>query len=130
MFGKRLALKTKVIKSYSYAHKRSKPNSNVEQTPYAINVDIHQGLCVGSVTGLMQGWPNVLARGSNSRLSGHWRAGYSAIYVTGARILAGLIKLVGGPGRSLATPDLMCCFVSISMPIGFLVWWKMPQKRR
>ena len=47
MFGKRLALKTKVIKSYSYAHKRSKPNSNVEQTPYAINVDIHQGLCVG-----------------------------------------------------------------------------------
>jgi len=32
----------------------------------------------------LQGWLNVLTRGLNSRLPGHWKAGYSAIYVTGS----------------------------------------------
>jgi len=30
-----------------------------------------------------QGLANFLARGADSPMSGHWRAGYSAIYVTG-----------------------------------------------
>jgi len=33
-----------------------------------------------------QGWPNFLTRGPNSRLPGHWRVGYSAIYVIDAKI--------------------------------------------
>jgi len=35
---------------------------------------------------LNQGWPNILTREPNSRLSGHWRAGYRAVYVVYAKI--------------------------------------------
>jgi len=33
----------------------------------------------------VEGWPNVLTRGLNSRLPGHWRAAYSVIYVIYAK---------------------------------------------
>jgi len=43
----------------------------------------HSGM---SEIDLRLGWVNVLTRGPNSRLPGHWRAGYSAIYVIYAKI--------------------------------------------
>jgi len=45
--------------------------------------DMHKSLEIDS---LIQGWSNVLTRGTNTRLHGHWRVGYSWIYVIYANI--------------------------------------------
>jgi len=41
---------------------------------------------------LVQGWPNFLTRGPNSRLPARWRAGCSAIYIINAKI--GCLKCI------------------------------------